>query len=417
MKAAIIAIGSEMLGTQRLDTNSLRLTEAFEAFGVELEGKSVIGDRPRAISEEVLRWSRTVDLLVLTGGLGPTADDLTRPAVAEALGRRIWIDEDRVEALRKLFARFGREMAEVNRRQAEVIEGAEMLSNRKGSAEGLRLEHGGTHLFLFPGVPREMQCMIEDHLRPFLARELGGEAAGRESRVIKVASLPESEVEERIASAYDRFGREAISVLASPGEVAIHVFAEGKPEERGPRLDEMVRVIAELGGRAVFTAGEDSTLEEVVGRLLVARGANLVTAESCTGGQIAARLTDVAGSSAFFNGGAVTYSNELKQQLLGVPAEMLAEHGAVSEPVARAMAEGARLRLGGTFAVAVTGIAGPGGGSEEKPVGTVHLALAGPEGTEAIRVLLPGDRTMVRRQTSQRALEMVRRRLQASDGG
>ncbi len=417
MKAAILAIGSEMLGTRRVDTNSLRLTTVLESFGIELVGKSVVGDRPGLISEEVLRWTRTVDLLLLTGGLGPTADDLTRPAVAEALGRKIWIDEGRVEALRRLFARFGREMAEVNRRQAEVIEGAERLSNRKGSAEGMRLEHAGAHLFLFPGVPRELDAMIDDHLRPFLARALGEQTEGTESRVVKVACVPESVVEERISSAYDRFGRETISVLASPGEVAIHVLAQGTPEARSARLDEMVRGIAELAGDEVFTAGADMTLEETVGRLLAERGALLVTAESCTGGQIAARLTDIAGSSAFFAGGVVTYSNELKQQLLGVPEEMLARHGAVSEPVARAMAEGALRRYGGTHAVAVTGIAGPGGGSEQKPVGTVHLALAGPEGTEAIRVLLPGDRAMVRRQTSQRALEMVRRRLLAGVEG
>lgn len=251
--------------------------------------------------------------------------------------------------------------------------------------------------------------MIADHLRPFLTRKLGEQAEGTESRVIKVACVPESAVEERISSAYDRFGRESISVLASPGEVAIHVLAQGAPEVRDARLDEMVRVIADLAGAEVFTAGDDLTLEETVGRLLVEHGANLVTAESCTGGQIAARLTDIAGSSAFFVGGVVTYSNELKQQLLGVPEAMLVEHGAVSEPVARAMAEGARRRYGATYAVSVTGIAGPGGGSEQKPVGTVHLALAGPEHTEAIRVLLPGDRAVVRRQTSQRALEMVRR--------
>lgn len=411
MKAAIIAIGSEMLGTQRLDTNSLRLTAVFEELGVELVGKSVIGDHPELISREVLRWLAVVDLLVLTGGLGPTADDLTRPAVAEALQRKIRIDEQRVEALRRLFARFGREMAEVNRRQAEVIEGAEMLANRMGSAEGMRLQEADSQLFLFPGVPRELEVMISDHLRPFLEERCGQVVEGKESRVVKLACLPESVVEERIAPAYELFGRESISVLASPGEVAVHVSAQGPADERRRRLDEMVATLSELGGAAVFTAGDDLTLEEVVGQLLIGHGADLATAESCTGGQIAARLTDIAGSSAFFVGGAVAYSNRLKELLLEVPGELIAEHGAVSSPVARAMAEWARKLYGSTYAVSVTGIAGPGGGSPEKPVGTVFLGLAGPRGTEVRHQVFPGDRAMVRRQTSQMALDMVRRRL------
>lgn len=411
MQAAIVAIGSELLGTERLDTNSLRITTVLERFGVDLVGKSVVGDEEERIAAEFRRRLGEADLVVVTGGLGPTADDVTRPAAARALGRGIEIDEQRVERLRELFARFGRKMAEVNRRQAEVIEGAEMLENSRGSAPGMHLEEGGKHLFLFPGVPRELEAMIEDHFIPWLTDRLGGEAEGLERRVVKLACIPESEVEERIAPAYGTFGREWISVLASPGEVKVWLSARGAPAARRERLDAMQASIVELSAGAAFSERAEDTLEVVVGGLLQRLGVTLTTAESCTGGMVAERLTRVPGSSDWFLGGVVSYSNGLKRDLLDVPEDLLMAHGAVSEPVARAMAEGACKRLGSDFAVSITGIAGPGGGSEEKPVGTVHFAVAGPDGTEHRRARFPGGRERVRQQSGQLALELVRRRL------
>ncbi len=412
MKAAILAVGTELLGTERLDTNSLRLTESLERFGVELVGKAVVGDDEGAIAAEIRRHLGEVEVVAVTGGLGPTADDVTRPAVAAALGRGIAIDEALVEQIRRLFARFGRPMAAVNRRQAEVIEGGEVLRNPRGSAPAQRLEEGSTTIFLFPGVPRELEALIETQLEPWLAARTGGDA-GVERRTLKLACLPESVVEERIAPAYERFGRDTISVLASPGEVRVVASARGSTQERRARLAEMVAELTRLGGRAVFAETEEQTLEGVVGELLRRAGSTVVTAESCTGGLVAERLTRVAGSSAWFLGGAVTYTNALKHRLLGVPEAMLQAHGAVSEPVARAMAAGVRQRLGGDYGIGITGIAGPGGGSEAKPVGTVHLALAGPgEGDlEHRRVCFPGGRERVRRQTGQLALELLRRNL------
>src|SRR6185312_6072607 len=313
-----------------------------------------------------------VDLILVTGGLGPTADDVTREAVAAALGRPLHQDDEVLASLEQRFAALGWRMPDVNRRQAQVVEGAEVLTNPRGSAPGLRLESGGTTLFLFPGVPNEMEGLMASELEPWLAARSGGVA--RETAVLKIAGLPESVVEERIAPAYEEFSREAITILASVGEIRLQATAEGPEPERRARLTAMVARLGELAGDAVYTTREADTLESVVGDLLRAAGTTLTAAESCTGGLLSQRVTSVAGSSDYFLGGAVTYSNELKTKLVGVPAEMIAEHGAVSEPVARAMAEGVRTHLGSDWGVGITGVAGPGGGTPEKPVGTVHIA-------------------------------------------
>lgn len=413
MKAAILAVGSELLGTDRLDTNSLKLTRVLERFGVELVGKAVAGDDEGEIAAEIGRRLQEGLLLLVTGGLGPTTDDCTRPAAAKALGRGLRVDEGQVERMRQLFASFGRKMPEVNRRQAELIDGAALLHNPAGTAPGQRFDApGGGTLFLFPGVPRELEALIGLHLEPWLEEKLGREN-GKERAVIKVACLPESVVEERIAPAYERFGKADISVLASPSEIRIQFFARGNAAERTARLAEMSGYLRELAGPAVFTDRDEVGLESAVVEALIAAGATLSTAESCTGGGIAERITRIAGSSAAFEGGAVTYSNALKTLLVGVPAELIAAAGAVSREVAVAMAEGARKNFKTRYGLAVTGIAGPGGGSDEKPVGTVHLALAGPGDGEIHhrQVRFPGDRERIRRMTEQLALEMLRRRL------
>lgn len=416
MKAAILAVGSELLGTDRLDTNSLRLTALLERHGVELRRKAVVGDSVDDIASELRALLARVDVILVTGGLGPTADDVTREAAAVALGRGMHFDAEVLARIEARFRSFGRRLPEVARKQADVIDGAELIANDRGTAPGMHLEKDGTHLFLFPGVPLELDGM-SGCLETWLAARSGG--VGREMAVLKIASLPESEVEERILPAYEEFGREAITILASPGEVRLQATASGPEPERRARLAAMVARLSELAGNVVFATREEDTLESVVGKLLRATGGTLTVAESCTGGLLAKRLTDVPGSSDYMLGGAVTYTNRLKTQMVGVPEDLLAEHGAVSEPVARAMAEGVRRALGSDWGVGITGVAGPGGGSEAKPVGTVHIAVAGPAGGEVEhrKVRFPGDRDRVRRQTAQLALEMLRRRLLAVAAG
>ncbi|MEM7480051.1 MAG: competence/damage-inducible protein A [Acidobacteriota bacterium] len=419
MRAAILAVGSELLGTDRLDTNSLRLTRALETFGVTLVAKEVIGDDHALLVRAFRRLLAEVDLVLVTGGLGPTSDDLTREAAAEAVGRELRLDAAIVESIARRFRAHGMEMPAVNERQGWVVDGARVIDNPRGTAPGQCIEHDGAALFLFPGVPFELAAMIERDLEPWLRERSAGSRI--ESAVLKVACLPESEVERRIAAAYEEFGAESISVLSKPGEIRLQFRAAGGRDARRRRLDAISRRLRQLVGSAVFTDDPRQTLPGAVGELLRARGQTVVTAESCTGGLVAERLTEVAGSSAYFLGSTVTYTNDSKVDWLGVPRERIEAHGAVSEEVARAMAEGGRERWNADWCLAVTGIAGPDGGSEEKPVGTVHLALAGrptagrPATAEATthhrHGRFPGDRERVRRLSSQHALEMLRRRL------
>ncbi len=413
MKAVIVAVGSELLGTDRLDTNSLRLTEALQRHGVALRRKVVVGDDEAEIAAELGRALAEAELVLVSGGLGPTADDVTREAAAAAVGRRLVFDDDILRAIVRRFERMGRVMAEVNRRQAWVVEGAVVLKNPRGTAPGLRIEQADRTMFLLPGVPVELLGLLEREIEPWLAERSGGVAL--ETATLRVACVPESEVEERIAPAYAEFGREQITVLASPGDVRVRLTAAGGDAEREAHLRRMEARVAGLLGEGLYSRREEDDLETVVGRMLRALGGSLATAESCTGGLIAQRLTRVAGSSDYFLGGVVSYSNELKQRWLGVPDEMLREHGAVSEPVARAMAAGICRATGSDFGIGVTGVAGPGGGTPEKPVGTVHVAVAAAAGDTVHRqVRLPGDRELVRMFTSQLGLELLRRRLQAA---
>ncbi|HEY0410308.1 MAG TPA: CinA family nicotinamide mononucleotide deamidase-related protein, partial [Candidatus Dormibacteraeota bacterium] len=319
LRAAILAIGSELLGTERLDTNSLRLTAALDRHGIELRKKAVVGDSEEELTAEVRALLTRVDLVLVTGGLGPTADDVTREAVAAALGRGLHSDPEVLAALEERFRAFVRRMPAVNRRQAEVIDGALVLPNAHGTAPGLRIDTETATIFLFPGVPHELEGMIADQLEPWLAERSGGIA--RSSVTLKIAGLPESEVEERIAPAYEEFGRESITILASAGEIKLIATAAGPEGERTARLAAMADRLALLAGDSVYTRNADDTLEQVVGDLLREGNARLATAESCTGGLLAERLTRIAGSSDYFPGGVVTYSNGEKTRLLGVPAE------------------------------------------------------------------------------------------------
>jgi len=409
MRAAWIAVGSELLGTDRLDTNALIATALLRRHGVELRRKAVVGDHEGDLEGELCGLLGGYDLVLVSGGLGPTADDVTREAVARACGRTLVFEPAVVADIEERFRRIGRCMPEVNARQAHRLDGAELLSNSRGTAPGQRLEERGTTIFLLPGPPRELEPMLQEQVAPWLAARTGGE--GTDTVVLKVACVPESEVEERIAPAYAELGRERVTVLAKPGEIRVEVTARGAAAVREGELLHARARLRELLGDWVFGEGEDE-IEAVVGRLLREAGATIATGESCTGGLVAERLTAVPGSSDYVRGGVVAYSNDAKQALLDVPAAMLREHGAVSEPVARALAAGAARRLGATFGIGITGVAGPGGGSEAKPVGTVHMAIAGPEGDLVHRVArFPGERERVRWQASQLALELLRREL------
>ena len=415
MKAAVVAVGSELLGVDRLDTNSLHLTRILERYGVELRRKAVLGDDVDEIARELARLGREVDLVIVSGGLGPTADDVTREAVAQAFGRGLVHDEATLAAIEARFRGFGVAMPSTNRKQADRIEGATLLPNARGTAPGQLLEVGGCAIFLLPGVPGELEHLTQVAVVPWLERRWDG--GGIERRVLKVACVGESALEERILPAYAEFGREWITVLAKPSEILVYVSAAGDPEARRRQLEAMQERLRELIGDSVFADREEDSLESVVGGLLLARGETLAVAESCTGGLVAERVTRVAGSSAYFLGGAVAYSNDAKTSLVGVPAEVIARDGAVSEATATALARGARARFGASWGIGVTGIAGPGGGTATKPVGTVHIAVAGGDGALAHRgAVYPGDRLRVRFHSSQWALDLLRRQLLARGG-
>jgi nicotinamide-nucleotide amidase len=410
MKAAVVAVGTELLGVDRLDTNSLYLTRILESFGVELRRKAVIGDDEEEVAKELARLATEVDLVLVSGGLGPTADDVTREAVARAFGLGLALDPGALADIEARFRRFGIPMPPPNRKQAEVVEGAMVLPNANGTAPGQVVTHGGATVFLLPGVPRELEGLAQTALVPWLRERWDGGTIER--RVLKVACVPESGVEERIAPAYAEFGRESITVLAKPSEILVYASAGGDPDARRRRLDSMQGRLRELIGDPVFADREQDSLESVVGALLRERGSTVATGESCTGGLVAERLTRVAGSSAYFLGGAVAYSNAAKTAILGVPADLLAREGAVSEAAAGALAGGARERFGADWGIGITGVAGPDGGSESKPVGTVHIAVAARDGSLVHRrAVYPGDRERVRWQSSQWALDMLRRRL------
>ncbi|MEO6323094.1 MAG: competence/damage-inducible protein A [Thermoanaerobaculia bacterium] len=407
--ASILAVGSELLGTTRLDTNSLFLTGELEALGYSVVRKACAGDGWDDIHQEVSFALQRAPLLVVTGGLGPTDDDRTKEVVARLLGRALVRDEGLLLGLEERFRRRGIEMPEVNLKQADVIEGAVVLVNPRGSAPGYLVEADGRSIVLLPGVPHEMKGMWSEEARPLLVR--GDDRRGLHRRVLKVAGLPESLVEQTVKPVYAAHPDCPMTILASPGEVQLHFAARGTATEAALQLDLIESDFRKALGSEVFGRDEES-LEEVVGDLLRSRGQTLALAESCTGGLLAGRMTDVGGSSDYFLGAAVTYSNSAKSELVGVDPATLERFGAVSQETAREMALGARRRFGATIGLSVTGIAGPGGGTPDKPVGTVHLALDSADGTRVHRkYLLPGDRAMFRRWTTAMALSLLRQHL------
>ncbi len=411
--AEIIAVGSELLTPFRADTNSLTLTTRLNDLGIDVIGKTIAGDDVARLVTLVREAMARADLVVLTGGLGPTEDDVTRDAVARALGLGLTEDTTILHAIEARFARRGMPMPAINRRQAQVPNGAAVLANPAGTAPGLWIEDGAKAVALLPGPPRELLAILDGELAPRLAARAGGQLL---RRVVKTIGRPESVVDEVVSPIYMPWLAAPVpirtTILAAAGQIELHLSASGADVSAIDRqLDAAVLELTTALGDIVYST-DGRALEVVVGDALKAREAWIAVAESCTGGGILARLTDIAGSSAYVRGGVVAYDNAVKVEQLGVPEPALEAHGAVSEPVAIAMADGVRARLHADIGVSVTGIAGPGGGSEEKPVGTVVIALSMTGRDSAVRTFrFIGDRTMVRTQATLAALDMVRRAL------
>lgn len=406
MKAEIIAVGSELLTPDRIDTNSLFLTEELNKLGIEVLRKTIVGDNRELLAEAFRDALNRVPVVIASGGLGPTEDDLTRETVAELLGRRLQRNDAVVRAIEARFRSFKREMPAVNLRQAMVPEGAEVLENPRGTAPGLWLQDKGRMVALLPGPPRELKPLFFEQVLPRLQQQAG--AVRMFHRELRITGIGESHVEERIRPVYTRYPDVSTTILATPGEIQIHLRRwSDNPVEANGKLDEIVRSFGLAVGDRIF-AHSATPLEEVVAQLLIENRATIAAAESCTGGLLAERLTRIPGSSNYFLGGLVCYSNEMKTAWAGVPAELIAAKGAVSSEVAIALAEGVRRQVGSSLGVGITGIAGPGGGSEEKPVGTVHIAVEGQTGVKEKLVHLAGDREAIRFYASQLALDMVR---------
>jgi nicotinamide-nucleotide amidase len=411
--AEIIAVGSEMLTSQRLDTNSLFITDQLNALGVEVRRKLIVGDDRAILSGAVRDALARVNIVVVTGGLGPTEDDLTREAVAQALDRPLVFRQELADAIEERFRRRQRIMAANNQRQALLVEGAEALPNPHGTAVGQWIVQGirpeERVVTLLPGPPGELKPMFVNECVPRLAALLPGQAI--RARLYRVTGMTESDLDQLIAPVYSKYSNPTTTILASPGDIQVHLRARCDTEVEAERLlSEVGGPIEELLGERIFSRNGDS-LEAVVGQLLRARGATLAVAESCTGGLIAERVTSIPGSSDYFSGGFIVYSNRMKENLLGVDPALIERHGPVSEPVACAMAHCARTRAGSSYAVATTGEAGPESGSGA-PVGTVYLGFASPDGAaEARKFTFPGDRTRIRLFAAQGALDYLRRRI------
>ncbi len=407
--AEIIAVGSEMLTSQRLDTNSLFIADHLNSLGVELRRKLVVGDDRALLSASVRDALERVGIIILTGGLGPTEDDLTRDAVADALGRPLVFQQHLSDAIEERFRRRMRKMAEINKRQAYLIEGAEILPNPNGTAVGQWIEHQGRIVILLPGPPGELKPLFVKECVPRLANRLPGQVI--RARFYRVTGMTESDLDQLIAPVYSKYTNPTTTILASPGDLQIHLRARCADAEAAEHLlKEVGGPIEELLGDRIFSRNGDS-LEAVVGTLLRERSATLTVAESCTGGMVAERLTSVAGSSDYFVGGFLVYSNLMKENLLGIDPALIERHTAVSQEVACAMAEAARSRTGATYAISTTGEAGP-ESSTPSPPGTVFIGFAGPGNLlEARRFSFPGDRTRVRMFASQGALDYLRRHI------
>jgi nicotinamide-nucleotide amidase len=410
MKIEIIAVGTELLTPDFQDTNSLYLTAGLNAVGLDVSFKTIVGDDPGNLARALRTALGRAGLVLCMGGLGPTEDDRTRETLAGLLGRKLVFDPALRRVIRERFRRHGWPMTASNLKQCYVIEGAEVLPNPNGTAPGLWLTAGRRKIALLPGPPREIRPMFEDHVRPRLAG-LGRGLMSR--RVIRLTGLGESAMETRLKPFYALVPPEVtVTTLASPGDLSIRLTYQGPgpAEAAAAVLDRLERALVRRVGPWIYSR-DGADLADAVGAALESRGLTVACAESCTGGLLGHRLTGRPGSSAYFLESVVVYANEAKVRRLDIPAELIARHGAVSAPVARAMARGIRASSGADFGLAVTGIAGPGGGTAAKPVGLVYIALARRGRVEVERRIFSGGRDNVKFQSSQRALDMLRKSL------
>jgi len=411
LTAAVLTIGTELLRGRIVNTNSAWISQRLTEAGIDVVYQATVGDDLTDILAALQQAVRGASLVIMTGGLGPTKDDLARESLSEFTGRPLEVDPAAVEHLQAFFARRGFSFTGNNVKQASRPEGAELVENVCGTAPGVYLEHDGVAYIAVPGPPSEMREMLERSVLPRLIDRLGESARYRQIRHLHLCDIGESAAAQALADLMDLDANPRVASYASPGEVVLELTARGASEaEALVMLDRTEAAIRERLGAAVYGIGEEN-MEAALGRALREAGATIATAESCTGGLIASRITDLPGASDYFLEGLVTYSNEAKMALLGVPEALLAEHGAVSEEVARAMAEGCRQKAGSDYAIAVTGIAGPTGGTAEKPVGLVYIAVADRAGAEVVRQTWPGTRSQFKARVSQTALNMARKRV------
>ena len=416
MKSEIIAVGSEMLTPYRQDTNSLYLTEKLNEIGVSVAFKTIVGDRRKDLVNAIRTALGRIDILVLMGGLGPTEDDLTREAAAEALSLPLRRDNDQVAALAARAATWRIPMPENNLKQADVLQGATVLANPNGSAPGqwLDLKFAGYRklILLLPGPPSECRPLFDTECLPRLRAVLPPRAIAK--RTLRAAMIPESQADKLLAPIYSAYKDVETTILSHAGDIQLTLLcAKTTASNAQSRVDELASRMEEALEDWLYSSGGESSesLEQIVLYYLGLRGATLAVAESCTGGMIAQRITSVPGASRSFLGGAIVYSDALKTAIAGVPAKLIAKEGAVSAEVAKALANGIRLRTGATLGLGVTGIAGPTGGSEEKPVGLVYIALSDAQKNEVVEKNFRGDRDRIREYASQQALDLIRRRL------
>lgn len=404
MNATILSIGDELLIGQVLNTNAYWLGDQLTAGGVQVVAMSTVGDDRALIVGEIRRLAAMSDLLIVSGGLGPTEDDLTRDAICDLLDCDMTIDADQLARIERRFAERGLAINERSRMQARVPSGARVLSNNFGSAPGLDFDVDGARVIVLPGVPTELKGIVTEHLLPQLSSDI---------RIEKITFLvfgpTESELADKLADLAGFVGDGiTLAFLPAPGGIRLRVM---RLSDDGPARERYAHIVDGIRQRvaAWLVSDRGESMAEATGRLLRDRGLTLATAESCTGGALGKLVTDVAGSSDYYLGGIISYANAVKVEMLGVPAGLIDEHGAVSREVAEAMAAGVRARLGADIGVAITGVAGPGGGTADKPVGTVWIAIASESSVESKRLALGGERIVVRKRAANVALEMTRR--------
>lgn len=407
MTASILSIGDELVTGQTVDTNSAFLSRELSLRGIRVVEHHTVGDDVAEVSSAIRRLASRSQCVLVTGGLGPTEDDLTRQGLAEAMGCELVLNEESLRQIEEYFARRGWAMAQANRVQAMLPTGAKGMKNELGTAPGIRATVGEAEVFVLPGVPYEMQQMFREQV----ASALGDGRRVILHRTVHTFGLGESTLSERIADLMARGANPTVGTTVSAGMVSIRITSRATSREAAEQSAD--RVVKELRDRLgdLIVAEDDETLAQVVGRLLQERSATLSVAESCTGGLLGEMITAVAGSSGYFLGGVIAYANEVKQSALAVDAKLLTDHGAVSEPVAAAMADGGRERLGSDFCLAITGVAGPGGGSEHKPVGLIYIALADAKGSEVHKHIFGGTREVIRLRSALAAMNYLRLRL------